>query len=78
MMPLHMKMMSGQSASRQAGRQTDGQTDGQTEKMGDKYIWHSDSDIMPASCEHAHARACMCVLKGVRQMEGLRKPLKYV
>lgn len=59
-MPLHMKMMSGQSASRQAGRQTDGQTDGQTEKVGDKYIWHSDSDIMPASCEHAHARAC-CV-----------------
>ena len=64
-------------AGRLADRQTDKQTD-KLKKMGDKYIWHSDSDIMPASCERAHARACMCVLKGVQQMEGLRKPLKYV
>lgn len=40
--------------------------DGQTEKKkkkeerGNKYIWHSDSDIMPTPCVHAHACVCVC------------------
>lgn len=35
------------------------QTDGHTEKKGNKYIWCSDSDILPASFLHTHMKACV-------------------
>lgn len=68
-----------------AGRLADIKTSRQMDKQkkrGNKYIWRSDSDIMPASFLHTHARVyvcvCVCVLKGARQMAGLRKTQKYV
>ncbi len=70
-----------QNASRQAGRQTDGQTD----KNGRKIhlalrLRHYAS--LPCACTCTCVCVCMCetacVLKGARQMEGLRKPQNYV
>lgn len=51
-----------QSASRQPGRQSrrTNREKKKKEERGNKYIWHSDSDIMPTSCVHAHACVCVC------------------
>lgn len=48
-------------AGRLADRKTGRQMDKLKKKKGNEYIWCSDSDIMPVSCVHTHARVCVCV-----------------